>query len=82
VTESNLYTDTILKDWLTTKEAASFLGIPRYKLHRLRMQKRIDAYEPSLIMRQNMDLPSRAIVFKLEDLMKLKEELEKPRLIK
>jgi len=46
------------------------------------MQKRIDAYEPSLIMRQNMDLPSRAIVFKLEDLMKLKEELEKPRLIK
>jgi len=58
------------------------LGIPRYKLHRLKMQKRIDAYEPSLIMRQNMDLPSRAIVFRLEDLIRLKEELEKPRLIK
>jgi len=77
-----LYTDTITKEWLTSKEASSFLGIPRYKLHRLKMQKRIDAYEPSLIMRQNMDLPSRAIVFKLEDLIKLKEELEKPRLIK
>ena len=76
-----LFENTTTKDWLTTKEAAAFLGVPRYTLHKLKMLKRIRAYEPTYHMRRNMDLPSRAIVFRLEDLIKLKAEMEKPKLL-
>jgi len=67
------------RKWLTTAEVLKYLGIEIHILRSLRTKGRIVAYEPTPYLRQNMDLPARTVIYKAEDVVRLKKEIEVPR---
>ena len=64
--------------WFKTSDVLALLGIQLHQLRAFRRKGLITAYEPTPNMRANMDLPPRAVVYKAEEVMKLKERLEVP----